>query len=1049
MLNVKCEIKKIFIRMRCISLLLGLLWCMEPVSVLAQINTNEKVIVGTVKDVAGEPVIGVSIKLKGGTTGGITDLDGKYSIQVKGEAGTLIYSYIGYTTEEKDFDKNTRSLDVILREDTEMLDEVVVVGYGTMKKKDLTGSVTRIGKEVTENKAATNLVEFLRGTVAGFNSSLGNTASGGGTMEIRGPNSLKANTEPLVVLDGSIYYGLLQDINPSDVESIDVLKDASSSAIYGARGAAGVIMVTTKRGKSEKPLIQVSTRVGLTSVGKMAKAYSPAGYLRMRSDYYKTKDYFAPEGSKKPSGYYDDPNNLPSGISKEQWAGYDPSFSGDYTETWLNRIALQPIEIENYKKGLTTDWLDEVFRTGLKQDYNVSVSGKTNRTNYFLSMGYVDNEGVKVGDDYSNVRSRVNIDTEITNWLTVGVNAQFANRTDGSVPIDLTSASKASPYGMMYEADGSLKWYPHDYEKLTNPFIYTYNRDKFNKTQTLLATLFAEIKLPFGFSYKVSYQNRYGWGKEYYYDPSTIPFIVDGGFAYRRDYSVYEWMVDNILKWNKTFNKIHNFDVTLVANVEKYEEWSSRQQNSGFAPNGNLGFHNMSAGLNPELNTDDQAQTGNAFLGRLNYTLKDRYMFTASVRRDGFSAFGQSNPYATFPAFAAAWRISEENFLENNKVIDNLKLRVSWGMNGNREFGRYEALARLKTTKNIIGGETVTGVWTENLANSRLKWEKTASTNVGLDFGLFGNRLYGTFDFYKTKTTDLLLTRALPDIIGYSTVADNMGEVSNIGAELTLNSVNIDISKKIRWTSTFIYSSNKNKIKHLYGNQVEVLDNEGNIIGQREADDETNGWYIGHGVHDIYDYKFVGVWQLGEEEEASKYGKTPGDPKLLDVNEDGVIDSKNDRVWLGSKTPKFRMSLRNEFMLFDCLNVSFLLRGEFNYWGAFNYAKNDDSRQFNIMNTYSYDYWTPDNPTNSYCKLGSNSKDPDFNVWKKRDYIRLQDLSISYTFPKKILRKLSIEGLKVSAMMENGFVITGWKHYDPELEGIVPRNFTFGVNITL
>ena len=950
MLIEKQKSGKIFIFSRYLSLLMSLLVCAGPTYVLAQTQTNGRIVSGTVKDAAGEPVIGASVLLKGNTGGTITDLDGKYSIKVTASKGTLVFSYIGYKTVEKEIGQNVRMLDIVLHEDTEMLDEVVVVGYGTMKKKDLTGSVTRIGQEVTENKAATNLVEFLRGTVAGFNSSLGGTASGGGTMEIRGPNSLKANTEPLVVLDGSIYYGLLQDINPSDVESIDVLKDASSSAIYGARGAAGVIMVTTKRGKSEKPLIQVSTRVGFTSVGKAAEVYSPEGYLKMRSDYYKTKDYFAPAGSKKPLGYYDNPEDLPNGVSKEQWSEYDPSFSGDYVETWLNRIALQPIEIENYKKGLTTDWMDRAFRTGLRQDYNVSVSGKSSRTHYFMSMGYVNNEGVKVGDNYSNVRSRINIESEISKWLSVGVNAQFANRTDGSVAVDLTSASKASPYGSMYEPDGSLKWYPHDYEKLTNPFIYTYNREKFNKTQTFLATLFAKIKLPFGISYQVSYQNRYAWGKDYYYDPSTIPFIVEGGFAYRRDYSEYEWMVDNILKWNKSINKIHNFDVTLVANVEKYQSWASRQQNDGFTPNGNLGFHNMNAGLNPELNTDDQVQTGNAFLGRLNYALMDRYILTASVRRDGFSAFGQSNPYATFPAFAGAWRISEESFMKDNKVIDNLKLRLSWGMNGNREFGRYEALSRLKTTKNIIGGMPVTGVWTENLANSMLKWENTASTNIGLDFGLLGNRLFGTIDLYKTKTTDLLLTRALPDIIGYSTVAANMGEVSNIGAELTLNSVNLNIPKKLKWTSTFIYSMNKNKIKHLYGNKVNVLDDKGNVIGEREADDETNGWYIGHGIHDIYDYKFVGVWQIGEEEEASKYGKTPGDPKLLDVNNDGVIDSKNDRVWLGSKTPKYRMSLRNEFTLFDCLNISFLLRGEFNYFGTFNYAKNDDSRQFNIMN---------------------------------------------------------------------------------------------------
>ena len=348
----------------------------------------------------------------------------------------------------------------------------------------------------------------------------------------------------------------------------------------------------------------------------------------------------------------------------------------------------------------------------------------------------------------------------------------------------------------------------------------------------------------------------------------------------------------------------------------------------------------------------------------------------------------------------------------------------------------------------MINGEDVAGLWTDNLPNKKLKWERTRAINLGIDFGLFKNRLNGSIDLYSNRTTDLILMRSLPNITGFSSIIANLGQVNNKGIEITLNSLNMDIPNKINWTTSFIYSTNNNKIRHLYGDMIDVKDKDGNVIGQREADDIQSGWYIGHGIHEIYDYKMIGIWQLGEEEAAKKYGKQPGDPKLLDVNEDGVM-TEADKQFLGSKTPRYRMSLRNDFFLFNCLSVSFVLRGEFNYLSANNLGRNDDNNYFDRANPLWADYWTPENKSNEYARLGADCSNPSVTFYKKRDYIRLQNASIGYTFPKKLINKFSIQNLKVSLNIDNGFVITNWNYYDPENTGTSPRIFTFGVDITL
>ena len=1023
-----------------------LLFFMSAVFVQAQ---SFRDVSGVIKDATGEPVIGVNVTVKGdATTGSISDIDGRYHLRLPQKQVTLVFSFIGYKTQEKVLEANVNTLDVTLAEDNEMLDEVVVVGYGTMKRKDLTGSVSHIGDEVTQNRVATNPLEFLSGTIAGVNLTPSADAAGGGTMLIRGKQSLKASTSPLIVLDGVVFYGKLEDINPNDIESMDVLKDASSTAIYGAKGSAGVIMINTKRGKEGKPVINVSARLGVAQPTFVQEMPTPEQYVQRRMDYWKTMDYFNPSSSQKPTGYYDNPNNLPEGVTQDMWAGYDASFDGDYVGTWLNRLGFDPLEIENYKAGKYTDWMDLVLQNGIRQDYNASVSGKNERTNYYFSLGYTNNDGIKVGDYFKTVRARINLDTEVTKWLNLGLNAQFADKDQSGIAADVSAARAQSPFGNMWEEDGSIKVRPANDNRTTNPLLAHTVDSKLNKTQTFTASVYGKVTLPWGFSWQTTFNVRYGWIKDYYFDSDIKPSVVAGGKAKRRDYSDSEWSVDNMLKWNRTFNDIHNVDFTFVYTAEKYQNWDSTGNNEGFQPNGNLIYHAIQSGITPTVTSKDEMQTGNGLLWRVNYSLMDRYLLTAAVRRDGFSAFGQNDPYGVFPSAALAWRISEEKFLDSADWLDNLKLRFSWGQNGNRDIGRYAAFAQLNITNAIIGGVNYKAVYPNTLANRNLKWETTTGRNLGLDFGVLNNRITGMVDLYWNKTTDLLMDRAMPSISGYGKIASNLGQIDNKGVEVTLTTTNIHIPNKVHWTTSFIYSKNKNEIKHLYGNMVDVLDADGNVIGQREDDDVQNGWYIGHGIDDIYDYKYIGIWQLGEEAEADKYGKQPGDPKLEDVDGNGVIND-DDKQWLGSKTPTHRLNITSSLDLWNCVNFSFTLRGEFGWKAVDNTARNEDNRFFNTSNSVWNEYWTPWNPSTEYARLGADCGNPTVNIWKNRSFMKMQNMQLSYTFPKQLVKKLQIENLRVSVNVDNAFTISGWRKSDPVMDAISPRVWTFGVNMTL
>lgn len=664
-----------------------------------------------------------------------------------------------------------------------------------------------------------------------------------------------------------------------------------------------------------------------------------------------------------------------------------------------------------------------------------------------------------MGDQFKTIRSRINLDGKITDWLSVGFNSQFANRDESSIPATWQAIETNGPWKTALNPDGSLFIGDDLPVGVRHPLYdksFTTRRRIYN---TLINNLYANVKLPLGITYQLTYAPRFEW-YDYMNHQSALneEWSKFGGQANRQQSSIYSWQIDNLIKWNKTINLIHKFDVTLLANAEKYQSWDNSMSAQGFSPTDVLGYHNMSAGKSSSyiLTSNDTYSTGDALMARVFYSFRDRYMATLSVRRDGYSAFGMGNPRGIFPSAALGWVFSDEAFLKND-ILTYGKLRLSWGENGNREVGRYAALSDMGTGKypyQTLGGTAyeINKLYVNHMANYNLKWERTRATNIGLDFGIKNNVLSGSIEVYKMSTLDLLIDRALPNVIGFASVTSNLGEVQNSGFELTLNARIINKENFI-WRSNFNFSLNRNKIKHLYGDMVNVLDASGNVTGQREGDDITNQWFIGHAIDQIWEPRILGVWQIGQEAEAAKYGNFPGDFRIKDVNNDGKITIA-DNEFQGYRQPRFRWNMRQDFNIYKNFDLSFTM---YSYWGnydMFNQAANSRINGVGTYpdrnNSYKYPYWTPENPLNDYARNFSGAGGALYNIWREKSFIRLDNLTLTYTLPGKFLGKAKIGNLKVISTIRNvGFWAPKWVFWDPEYSGPNPRYFTFGINLTI
>lgn len=1080
------------------ALLLGAgLLAATPINVAASGNMPPSVqqdskITGTVVDHNGDPIIGATVKVDGKQAGAITDIDGNFSIQAK-PGDNLTISYIGF--DDMKVAARTGGMRLTMKESSENLNEVVVIGYGSMRKSDLTGSVAQVRPDKLANETPNTVQDVLRGT-AGLNIGYDGTAKGGGSMTVRGQRSVFTSGDhnaPLIVLDGMIFYGELSEINPNDIEQIDVLKDASSAAVYGAKAANGVIIVTTKKGTADKPTINFNANVGFVTIGQSRHPYNAKDYMRYREDFYTTDTYgtnattgnYEAYATGRPAGYYVKPTqeNLQKyGLTLDQWRAQS-NHADDATddEIYASRLGLgvSDITLKNYLAGRTFDWYKHSFHTGINQDYNVSVSGRNNRSNYYFSMGYMNNQGVARGDKYSTVRSNLKVNSNVTKWLEIGANINFQSRTDGDIATDWREQIlDNSPFSFPTDDEGNLIAHPMGETAYWKGYNFDYDRQYLDMERGYYifnTILDAKVKLPFDITYSFNAAPRFSFYHNRYYESSQHPDWQSADHdRVTRDQSYrFDWSLNNTINWDHTFNKVHHFNVTLVQEAEKRQSWADEIIARNILPSEALGFHSTANGDKSlsSFSSNDVKETACGYLARVFYSYDNRYMGTFSYRRDGYSAFGTNNPWANFFSGALAWTFTNESFWKW-KPMSYGKLRVSFGQNGNRALGDpYIALANLALGQVTMGYvNRTTGAVTDmyylfvnRLANPRLQWEKTTSWNVGLDFGFLDNRINGSMEYYYMPTTDMIMNQSLPDFTGFTSITTNLGRVVNTGFELTLNTVNIR-TKDLEWNTQVNFAYNHNEIKHLYGQYETTTDANGNTV-TKEMDDISNEWFIGHPITAIWNYKVTGIWQKDEAEEAAKYGQKPGDPKVENSytaddrqNADGTttpVYNDNDKQFLGQTESPYHWSMRNTVTWKGwslSVNMYSALGGKAL---SYEYLNNDNnySQITNCRNVYKKKYWTVDNPTNKYARLNAQGPTGIEAPGKaiSKSFIRLENISLAYTLPQKWFKRFGISNAKVFGNIRN--VATwckDWEYGDPETsDGLSPRTYTLGINVTL
>lgn len=1003
-----------------------LLLLISTVPVTAQVNgkasTAEQAtqVKGKVVDETGEPIIGASVFQTGTSNGFMTDINGEFTLSVPAGASITV-SYIGYTTQTV---KASKNLTIRMVEDSKKLDEVVVVGYGSQKKSDLTGGVVSVGQDKLNMVSTNNLLDKLSGQIPGLNITTDNAKPGEDqTLRIRGVNSLSASNDPLIVLDGIPYSGSLGDIDPDIIENMSVLKDASSAAIYGSRGANGVILIQTKKGKLGRATVTYKGQIGVAETERRLNMMKGEEYLQYLYDLKHQR------------------NGTP--------------YSELTPETVLGKE-----EYENYLAGRETDWQDVMFRSALVMNHQISISGGTESTTYMAAISHLDQNGVMKNTGMHRTNVSLNIVQDLNSWLKIGINMQGVEKDYGGVQPSLEGGLKMTPYGSYMDDEGNLVNYPMENRSTlySNPMA-NINAVDDRTSRNIFVSSFAEIQLPLGFSFRTNfgYNYRHTFIGTYYGRNTLSGKPVNGSaYIYNRNYHDYTW--ENVLKYEKQI-KDHKFDVTGLFSVQETSNQTATQEAESFV-NDDSAYHNMNAGEKNISVSSGLTETALvSYMLRLNYAFKGKYLVTLTGRSDGYSAFGENNKYAFFPSAAVAWNLSSEEFMESTASwLDMLKIRASYGSNGNQAINAYQTLDRLKTTKYIWGdgGSTVNGAYlpTSGVGNPNLKWETTNTLNLGVDFSFFNGRLSGNMDFYVAKTKDLLMSRSVPYMNGYKSIMDNIGATKNVGFELTLNSSNIR-KKDFEWKTTYNFSINRDKITKLTDNATQDL---------------TNKWFVGEPVRVYYDYNVIGTWQKDDpewDEASGKYlnsdgkeiqkGAEPGSAKLEDVNHDGVIDAKDKKI-IGSKLPSFQMSLTNSFT-YKNFYASFLLNGLFGQWKQMH-----DYNFDRWMNDFNYisgmGYWTEDNPTNEMTSL-TYVPFSKHSFYKKMNYVRIKNVTIGYNLPKSAANAIGLAAVRMDISVNNLYTFSNIKNalnFDnvksgDDEKGVVvgyptARTYMFSLNVT-
>jgi TonB-linked SusC/RagA family outer membrane protein len=945
-----------------------------------------------------EVLPGASVIIKGTQIGTTSDASGNFTINAK-KGDVLLISFIGYITQEITASENT-TIEVLLDSQTEQIDEVMVVGYGVQKKADVTGSVVSISVEKITERPSTNIVQALQGSMAGLSVSLnGSNADGSSTsMLIRGQNSITASNSPLIILDGVPFSGDMSEINPNDIQSLEVLKDASSAAIYGARGSNGVILITTKIGKKGEIKISYDNYFGFDNI-----AYIPK--LMDGKTFYMRK--------------------------------------AEYGETFTT------LEQANYDAGKSTNWIKEATRQGVRQQHNVSFSGANDNSKYYVSASMNDVQGVAKNDNFKRYTLRVNLDMQLAKWAKFGTNTSLGYYDRSGVKADFYDAFRMNPLGNAYNADGTiamLAWEDPFYA--INP-LNALNYINSDKTKSVNTNNFIQIDFPFlkGLSYKLN------TGYEYrtlltqtYAGRNTYEGNQSSGRLELLSQYDENWLVENIVSYTKTFGK-HSVFLTGLYSAQKEKREANTTIGLSF-PSDVLSFYQPDKAQSTQLNANYRESAHLSQMFRANYSFDSRYLFTFTVRRDGYSAFGDDKKFGTFPSFAIGWNITNEGFVKSInqlKFINNLKLRLSYGANGNEAISPYSTLPSLSSLDYLTPDfKPAFGFYPQKLGNPILGWESTKSLNAGLDFGLWQNRITGLIEMYWSKTTDLLLDRTISPINGDTNIRENIGETKNNGIEFQVSSVNISKSN-FSWKTDFNIAHNKTQIVN-----IGLTDASGNYI-----DDIASQWFIGKPIQVNYDYVFDGIFQTGDDiANSAQPTAFPGYIKYKDVNGDGII-SPADKQIIGSRDPKFVAGITNTFS-YKNFTLSFLLNAVYGVTYR-NLLYGTGQVSFRI-NSYDKNFWSATNPTNEYpSNIDGNVNPLGMDFYEDASFIRLQDITLSYKLPEALLKKVSISKVEAFINLKNMATWTKWKGLDPEFLAISPVNqqratpqvksFIFGVKV--
>lgn len=993
-------------------------------------------VAGVVTDTYGDPVIGANVVERGTTNGTITNIDGEFTLSVSNPNATLTVSYIGYQSLNYPLNGQTK-VTITLKEDLQNLDEVVVVGYGVVKKRDLTGSVASVKGDKIQETATFSTLDALQGRAAGVTVMQTNSTPGGSSsIRIRGNRSLTADNDPLYVVDGVPIVVGLNEMSGSDIESIEILKDASATAIYGSRGANGVILITTKKGKSGKTQIDYNGYYGIQKAAKKVDVMNGAEWVELVRE--------ANRATTKTTPY-----PLTPSLEWDQKIGY---FTSD-PNVW-SKIEMGYDEQGNWHPDRVpyTNWMDEALQTAPIQNHEISVRGGTEKLQLAASATYFNQEGVVKGQDYSRYSVRVNFDWQLNDYVKIGGNTQFSHFDKNAGNNLYHDVRNIYPLADIYDENGNyLTSRPGNDPQLWNQFLNLDHRKRDQKKDRFVGSYYAEAKLPFDIVYRTNVGIDIGpyYDNEFFgalsSDRSGSPARAINKTDTRR---MYMW--ENLLMYNKQINKDHSLGLTFLQSIQQETQETNEIKVKDLPYENQLWYNVGSAQTIEGVKSDYVRWRLASFMGRVNYSLKDKYLLTISARYDGSSRLAKDHKWVLFPSAALAWRMKEESFLKDVDILSNLKLRLGFGITGNTAIKPYKTQGSLEYGRYTYGSQGVLSFYQKEMPNPYLSWEKTTQWNAGIDFGFFNGRIGGVVDFYMQDTKDLLMDRQLPIVSGFPNVTSNIGKIKNKGVEITLNTVNID-NKDFKWNSDIMYTRNKEEISELYNGK---------------EDDMGNSWFIGKPVKVFYDYKADGIWQLEDAEELEKWGGVfkPGDVKIVDKNGDYKITSE-DRFILGQVEPKHTLSISN-YLYYKNFDMNFFLNGAFGQMRKFD-------RNWSLNGRYNcakVDYWriigedengNPiSNKSNEAPRPNRDFENPNYigaMYYSKSSFLRLKQITLGYTLPAHITRNAGISKLRVYGSVQNVFVITNFPGIDPELGNEkdntgfnepVPRTYMFGVNLS-